>query len=88
MTNLFHSVDKPCSSLQTNFVCPLAGGRPCSAASPPGVLLLPIMLTQDEATFDGNFRRTLTPIYATLACIRAGGGLQHCHAHKINIVML
>ena len=44
--------------------------------------------TQDEATFDGNFRRTLTPIYATLACIRAGGGLQHCHAHKINIVML
>ena len=55
---------------------------------PPGVLLLPIMLTQDEATFDGNFRRTLTPIYATLACIRAGGGLQHCHAHKINIVML
>ena len=27
---------------------------------PPGVLLLPIMLTQDEATFDGNFRRTLT----------------------------
>ena len=55
---------------------------------PPGVLLLPIMLTQDEATFDGNFRRTLTPIYATPACIRAGGGLQHCHAHKINIVML
>ena len=32
---------------------------------------MPIMLMQDEATFDGNFRRTLAPMYATLAFIRA-----------------
>ena len=58
-----------------------------AALPPPSVLLLPIMLTQDEATFDGNFRHTLTPIYATLACIQAGGGC-NIATHKINIVML
>lgn len=38
---------------------------------PDGVLLLPFMLTQDEATVDGNGRRTLHPLYATLGNVRA-----------------
>ena len=38
---------------------------------PDGVLLLPFMLTQDEATVDGNARKTLHPVYATLGIVRA-----------------
>lgn len=38
---------------------------------PDGVLLLPFMLTQDEATVDGNQRRTLHPVYASIGVVRA-----------------
>ena len=37
----------------------------------PGVLLMPIIMSQDGCTIDGNARRSLTPIYATLGWIRA-----------------
>ena len=36
-----------------------------------GVLLMPIIVSQDGATIDGNARRSLTPFYATLGWIRA-----------------
>lgn len=36
-----------------------------------GVLIMPIIITQDEASIDGNNRRSLVPIYATLGWIRA-----------------
>lgn len=36
-----------------------------------GVVIMPIMVTQDEAMIDGNNRRSLIPVYATLGWIRA-----------------
>ena len=52
-------------------VCHLARWMAMQSCLRPGVLRMPIMLTQDEATFEGSFRWTQAPIYATLACIRA-----------------
>lgn len=36
-----------------------------------GVLIMPLIITQDEASIDGNNRRSLVPMYATLGWIRA-----------------
>ena len=36
-----------------------------------GCVLLPIIVTQDEATLDHNGRKSLTPVYATFGNIRA-----------------
>ena len=38
-----------------------------------GCALLVIIITQDEATVDGNGRRSLIPVYATTANVRAAG---------------
>ena len=36
-----------------------------------GVVIVQVMITQDEATCDGNGRKTLLPVYATFGNIRA-----------------
>ena len=42
-----------------------------------GCALLVIIITQDEATVDGNGRRSLIPVYATTANVRAA------HRHEV-----
>ena len=52
-------------------VCHGLWWKAMQAACNPGVVLLTIILTQDEAQVDENGRKSLTPVYATTANVRA-----------------